>query len=375
MRLQISAPLSIMASIASVLVVVVMIAIDRSEATIRWAKEKQMTEVAAQIEATLRQTARTATAQAELLAGIPGVGQGVAQEDSEWLKGLTTVYQRQRAKYGVESATFVRPPAKVLLRLHDLNRSGDDQSTKRPLLVAVNRLHEPQGGLEITPNTVGMRGVAPISFNGDHVGAVEWGVGLFRIAQEIHDVTHAEVTFFLQRSRVEGNRTAEERRLGAMAGMVSTDWELTSSLLTLSDLEETNSIKIGYVVWRETEYAAVHVPLFDFSGQRVGTVVAINEINEFSRAASFVRAILISAMVVGVLLCGGVVLIVVRGMLLRPMVRLSERATGLSKGDYSSRVADTERSDEIGHYATALETLRHNLLRRVLPPFKENTTE
>ena len=375
MRLQVSAPLLIMACVATVLSVVAMIAVERSAATVKWAKEKEMNGVAALVEATLRQSSRTATAQAELIAGMPGVGGALAAGDMAWLKQIVPTYQHQRAKFGVEGAAFVLPPAKIALRLHDLSRSGDDQSARRPLLVISNRLHEPQSGIEVSPTSSAMRGTAPVTFKGSHVGVMEWSVGLFTIAQEIHDIANAEVTFFLQEERLEGNRAAEDRRIGGMTGFVSTDWDLTSSLLRATDLETYNGTKLTYHSVHGIDYAAVHVPLFDFSSQRVGTVVAIREVGEFARVEKVLRAVLLTAVVVGTLACGGVVLTVVGGQLIRPMTRLSARARTLSSGDFSAPVSDLGREDEVGALAGALESLRQSLLRRIPPGTKPDPSD
>ena len=298
MRLSLSVPLSVMASVTLVLTVVADIAIDRSFESIRWAKDKQMEAVAATVNSTLREAGHNAMAQAELIAGMPGVSDAVAKSDVDWLKGMAPDYQRQRAKYGIDGASFVLPPATMLLRLHDLSRAGDDQSQKRPLLVTANTMQVPMSGLEISSTTIGMRGTAPVSSNGTHVGTVEWAIGLFRIAQEIHDSTNSEITFFIDRSRVEGNRLAEERLIGPMSGMVATDWELATSVVTPVDLEPFNGDKILYRNLHGTAYGIVHVPLYDFSSQRVGTVVAVRDVSEFTRAENTIRSIVITVVLV-----------------------------------------------------------------------------
>lgn len=368
MRLSAAAPLTIIAGVAAVLGVIASIAVNRSAETARWARDREMAATASLIDVTLRQATRTAIAQAELLAGMPGVGSAVARQDRDWLKTVLPVFQRQRSKYGVDGVSFIRPPAIELLRLHDIPRFGDDQSAERPLLVATSRQHEAQGGLEITATSVGIRGIAPVFDNGNPVGLVEWRVGLFGVAQEIHEATKAEVTFFLDHGRLTGNRTAEERRLGPMAGLASTDWEQAAALLTGQDLEPVNNIKVDYRRWRSTDYAVVQVPLFDFAGDRVGTLAAVRETTDFTRAENIAKAGVIASALVGILACYGLVLVVLRGKILRPMGRLSTRATALARGDYSSAVSDTGRDDEVGEHAGALEKLRRNLLARTLPP-------
>jgi HAMP domain-containing protein len=367
MRLYVAAPLSIIAGIGAVLSIVAVLAIGRSTDTVQWSKNKEMLRVATLISDVLRITTSNAVAQAELVAGMPGVGAALARQDREWLRSVLPVFQQQRAKYGVEGLTFIAPPALTVLRLSDPSRFGDDQSASRPMLLAASRLREAQGGLEISRTSIGLRGVAPVTNENRTVGLVEWRVGLFGIAREMNEVTDAEITVFFNRDRLVGNRAAEERQVGEMSALASTAWELTSALVRPEDLKPVNAVKVEFRTWRKTDYALVHVPLFDFAGERIGTVVAVAESNEFARAESANRAILTAAVIVGTLACAGLVLVVLRSRLLRPMGRLAERSERLSKGDFTSPVPDLGRKDEVGVQSAALESLRQSLLKRALP--------
>jgi methyl-accepting chemotaxis protein len=366
MRLSISTPLSIIAGIGLALAAVAGIAMDRGAETVRWAKEKEIRSVAAQVDRVLARASRSAMASAELFAAMPGIAGAIEQDDMTWFKGLVPIFQHQRSKYGVQGITLLRLPARVAFRTHDPGRYGDDVSASRPMIVETSRLHESRTGLEVSSSGVAMRGVAPVFLNGTPVGLVEWLVGLLDIAKEIHEATDAEITFFIDRARLDA-RAADDRRVGPMAALASTDWEQVSSLLHGDDLDPVNEVRVDYRTWHRTDYATVQVPLFDFAGERIGTVVAVREINEFARAFGLTRAILVTASVAGTLVCCGLVTVVVRGRVLRPMARLADRATALANGDFSAAVPGMGRANEVGEHAEALETLRQSLLRRALP--------
>ena len=366
MRLYVAVPLSIIAGVGAILAVLAFIAIGRSSDTVQWSKQKDMVRVGSLISEALRTATSETIARAELVAGMPGVSEAMARSDRDWLKSILPVFQQQRAKYGAEGITFLTPPALTLLRLADPGRFNDDQSASRPMLRAVSRLRESQGGLEISSNTVGLRGVAPVTFENRLAGLVEWRVGLFGLARQMNELTDAEITIFFNRDRLVGNRAAEERQVGEMAAMASTSWDLTSGLMLPEDLKPVNAVKIDFRTWRGTDYAMVHVPLFDFAGDRVGTVLAVAERNEFARAESANRAILFTGVIAGTLVCSGLVLVVVRSRLLLPMSRLAERTKRLATGDYTSPVPDLSRTDEVGIHAAALESLRQSLLKRRL---------
>jgi methyl-accepting chemotaxis protein len=366
MRLYVAVPLSIIAGVGTVLAVLAFIAIGRSSDTVQWSKHKDMLRVGSLISEALRTATSDAVAQAELVAGMPGVSEAMARSDRDWLKSILPAFQQQRAKYGAEGLTFLTPPALTLIRLDDPGRFGDDQSASRPMLLAVSRLRESQGGLDVSRNSVGLRGVAPVSFENRLAGLVEWRVGLFGLARQMNELTEAEITIFFNRDRLVGNRAAEERQVGEMSAMASTSWGLTSALILPEDLKPVNAIKIDFRTLRGSDYAMVYVPLFDFAGDRVGTVLAVAERNEFAKAEHANRTILFTVVIAGTLVCSGLVLVVLRTRLLRPMSRLAERAQRLATGDFTSPVPDRGRTDEVGVHAAALESLRQSLLKRRL---------
>ena len=367
MRLYISTPLSIIAGVGLVLAIIAATAIDRGGETVRWAKEKEIRAVASQVDLALARAARNAMASAELFAAMPGLPEAIEREDTPWLKGLLPIFQHQRAKYGVQGLTVLKAPTKVVFRMHDPGRFGDDIGSVRPMLVAASRLHESQTGLEVSSSGVAVRGVAPVFLKGAPVGLVEWLMGLLDIAKEIHEATDAEITFFINRNRLGDRASSDDRKIGPMSALASTDWEQVSSILTADDMEPVNAVRVDYRTWRRADYAMVLVPLFDYAGERMGTVVAIREINDFAHAAGLTRAILVAASIAATILCCGLVIVVIRGQVIRPMARLATRTVALTRGDFSSPVPDTGRADEVGEHADALESLRQSLLRRSLP--------
>ena len=135
--------------------------------------------LADEVSYTLDETARTALDLAEMVAALPSVQKALALRDRKaLLKETTELYQTAKRNMGVKQFQFHLPPAISFLRLHKPEKFGDDLSSFRRTVVQVNQTHKPVCGLEKGVAGAGLRGVAPVSWQGRHVGSVEFGMAL-----------------------------------------------------------------------------------------------------------------------------------------------------------------------------------------------------
>ena len=103
-------------------------------------------------------------------------------------------------KFGIPQCQFYVPPATSFLRLHKLDAYGDDVGDYRQLVVDALSDRKPVGGLEIGRDGLGIRGVAPIWFGPQFVGAVEIGMAFDRsFLKEFAASTDAEAEVHLLR--------------------------------------------------------------------------------------------------------------------------------------------------------------------------------
>jgi methyl-accepting chemotaxis protein len=118
-----------------------------------------------------------AEAMSALVAGIPQVQKAFAERDRDALKSIfASGFPVLKKAYGVRQFQFHEPPATSFLRVHKLERFGDDLSSFRHTVVETNRTKKPIQGLEIGVAGLGMRGVVPVFYEGRHVGSVEFGM-------------------------------------------------------------------------------------------------------------------------------------------------------------------------------------------------------
>ena len=370
MKLKTVAPLAMVACVSGVLTLVSVLAYQDAQDTVDWAKRKQLQSIASMIEVALHQQAIQTTSSAELLAAIPQVGELTAKNDHDGLiKMLMPTYQKQVTKYGVEAGNIVTPPAITVLRLHDNAKFGDDQSNHRPILVFTNQTREVQSGLEIS-SAMGIRGVSPIYNGTTHVGALEWATGLGTTLGELKTITGAELAILVKEQVVPANskvRQNESHKIRDFIAAEATDWTYLSKALRETDVDRVNEGGLETRTVEGYDVGVVKVPLFDFSGKNVGAVYAVKEVSEFSRAVKDASVRLIIAGVIGLIFTSGAALLIITGMVLRPMERLGKRLKTLAGGDFSTKVDAISRKDEIGELAASIESVRVDLLRRFPP--------
>ncbi|HHQ4691988.1 TPA: methyl-accepting chemotaxis protein [Aeromonas veronii] len=130
------------------------------------------------VEAVIKNTSHETVLAATLIAQRPDAAKAVADKDWQTLANLFDPLWPVLKAQGIEQFQFHLPPATSLYRVHKPEKHGDDLSAIRPTVVEVNREHHAVGGLEIGVAGTGLRGVVPVTFNGQPVGSVEFGRAL-----------------------------------------------------------------------------------------------------------------------------------------------------------------------------------------------------
>nr|WP_234915267.1 methyl-accepting chemotaxis protein [Aeromonas veronii] len=130
------------------------------------------------VEAVIKNTSHETVLAATLIAQRPDAAEAVADKDWQTLANLFDPLWPAIKAQGIEQFQFHLPPATSLYRVHKPEKHGDDLSAIRPTVVEVNREHHAVGGLEIGVAGTGLRGVVPVTFNGQPVGSVEFGRAL-----------------------------------------------------------------------------------------------------------------------------------------------------------------------------------------------------
>ncbi|WP_456114991.1 methyl-accepting chemotaxis protein [Shewanella yunxiaonensis] len=86
------------------------------------------------------------------------------------------IFKPLKQNFAVQQFQFHTPPAISFLRVHKPEKFGDDLSSFRETVVQTNNTQQPLMGLEKGVAGLGIRGLAPVSYQGKHIGSVEFGM-------------------------------------------------------------------------------------------------------------------------------------------------------------------------------------------------------
>ncbi|MDG4867845.1 methyl-accepting chemotaxis protein [Guyparkeria sp. 1SP6A2] len=156
---------------------IIPLVISEFSATIKQAEQRELKGLFESAQAEIRSEGRLAEAMSLSISRIPDLQQAMAERDRERIAQMTLpMYDTLRDDYGVRQFHFHLPPAQSFFRVHKPQKFGDDLSGFRKTVLATNNQQKRVRGLERGVAGIGMRGISPISYEGEHVGSVEFGM-------------------------------------------------------------------------------------------------------------------------------------------------------------------------------------------------------
>ncbi|WP_425098393.1 methyl-accepting chemotaxis protein [Tropicibacter sp. S64] len=148
-----------------------------TQSLIRDAGAREVMQARTQVRTGLESRIATALSMARTIAAIPRVQRAVENADT---KGLHRLFVKDfaalSAATGVAQFQFHTPQAVSILRVHNPDVFGDDLSAIRPIVVEANAGSVALSGLERGRAGLGIRGIAPVTDDGEHLGTVEIGL-------------------------------------------------------------------------------------------------------------------------------------------------------------------------------------------------------
>ncbi|MGQ0660466.1 cache domain-containing protein [Sphingosinicella sp.] len=275
-----------------------------------------------------------ALARAEMTASDPLVRELLARRDRPGLLAHTLpMFLEQRDKYGVDQVQFHLAPATSFLRLQAPERHSDDLSRFRPMVVAVNRERTARRGVAVASTGPAVFGVAPVRDPaGNHVGSVEFGLDFGALLDRLKAAYGLELTLFIDegplRTYARGIRPgviSEQNRVGTTMRLHSTNWTLMQDLVNGDDLRIHDETRDWVRDAGGTSYGVVLYPLRDGSGQTLGAIAVARSFESTRGAAGRSNVLQILFALLGFVALVGVILIVVRGYLVRPLAAITAR--------------------------------------------------
>lgn len=318
------------------------------------------------IESNLKNAETRALARAEMIADLPKAKALLAAQDRAGLLAeYHEMYETQHEKHGVDQAQFHTLPAVSFLRLHSPDKFGDDLSESRPLVVAANRDQVSQAGFAIARSGPAIFGVVPMfSSQNQPIGSFEMGIAFEGICDGIKAVYGVEMAIFVQEDTLwevgKGVNKAifsAQNRVGQFIRYYSTNSALMQQLIASSDFSAPEGQYTRDALG--VPYGVSLVPLRNGAGEILGTLVAAKDFSALRSAGN--RSLVWQTLMafVSIIILAGFILIVIRGVLLRPLEMLTGNFGSLASGDTGVEATDTEMlCDELQVLAQQYERLR-----------------
>lgn len=347
-----NAPAALIAAVALVIAALTFLS-DRLFSGLTETVEKSQFELMqAVFDTAMRDAENKALARAELIASLPVTRQAMATKDRQrLLDEFGAMFEGQKERHAVAQTQFHTPPAISLLRLHDPASFGDDLSKFRPIVVAVNRDHISQKGLAIARSGPAIFGVAPINDpQGNHAGTVEFGIDFGPMLVSMKASYAVEFTLFIEERPlrefapgVDPALLTDENRVGRFIRYHTTNGALMKDLALDSDI---SVVKEPVTYARDSQgvpYGVLLIPLRNGSGQALGVVAMARDFSGSRAAAGRSLVWQICLAVFAIVILAGAVIVVIRGMLLRPLEVVVGRFVAMSSGTPSEPIEGAER--------------------------------
>lgn len=264
------------------------------------------------------------------------------EKDRDKLIKLTKEnYDTLKKEGKVEQIQFHEISAISFLRLHKIEKYGDDLSEFRKTVVEANRQKVQIVGIEVGVGDLGVRVVRPIfDTEGNHLGSVEYGGNLDNkfIKKFIDEASEELKEGGLDISIVSKNLKGDLMLVGS-----SYEKELEKNAgLIINELGKTGrkiEVKEGYVI--------SYTELKDFSNNSIGFIKIKFSISEIlkNQKENFAKTIVIQFLTL--IFIVGAISFLVDKLIIKHIKKLSDISKDLAEGDLTIRLNENSK-DEIG---------------------------
>ena len=296
---------------------------------------------------------------ASAIAGNPSVQVAFAERDREKLMTLTLPALENIKVYNIIQYQYHLPDGNLFLNLNN----PDDQGVGKGLSVvqAANSEQKTAAGLEYGDGNLAVRGVSPIFYQGKHIGSVEIGIGFSNtVLGGLKSKYGGEWHILLLKDIItDSSSDPTIAKPGPIPELIPYATTLETSLFNatasyVQALEGETSITHPSADGRD--YAILTAPLYDFSGQILGTLDIVYDHTHIS--ASQNSRLLLTALVSALaLLLGSVGMVIFTSQTLRPIQTLTKAASAIADGNLASVVDIQSSNDEIGTLTTAFNRM------------------
>ena len=225
---------------------------------------------------------------------------------------------------------FHEPDSTSFLRLHAPDNYGDSLRDFRHTVNQANADQEIVMGLEEGRGGFGFRVVVPMSFEGEHIGTVEYGSSFGQeFAEEMQEELGGDYFIYIFEDAAGVAWDAvEEGRLGATAEDI---WDMDDELI--SQAREGERV---FTLSEDENERILLLPFEDFQGQVSGYVKAVQNREEIIAQSSAITRNMGMLAIAGTILAAFIIYIMVRKQL-KPLKKFADLFSDLALGDLTAR--------------------------------------
>ncbi len=302
---------------------------------------------------------------ATLVAKMPDAADALAKGDrgrlvSEFSEG----YEALKEEFKVAQFQFHKPPAISFLRLHMLEKYGDDLSAFRNTVLYVNEKKAGVRGVEVGRGGIGLRGVVPVFNRGVHVGSVEFGGNLTPAIDDAKRVFGVEAGVLLSREStalVWEGLPKDVKVIGNLATFYSTKSDIAEGVLSAEILRETQKKSdkafVGSTYHSGREYFLGIAPLKDYAGKDIGYFYVLKDKTDILGKIRKALLVNVAIYLAVLIIISFVINLSVKRTVIDPVIALTEAAEAVSMGKLSQKI-EVKTKDEISALAKSIDRMR-----------------
>ncbi|ABX47741.1 MULTISPECIES: methyl-accepting chemotaxis protein [Shewanella] len=303
--------------------------------------------------ANIASSGKLAQAMATIVSLTPEIQSNFAERDRPALKDRTLpLFAKLKQDFDIQQFQFHTPLATSFLRLHRPEKFGDDLTAIRKTIVETNTTKQPLNGLEYGVEGLGIRGLVPMGYQGQHTGSVEFGMSFGQpFFDSFKDAYQAEIALLLPNG-------ADFKAFGAT---------FTPDIQAISEL---NSVMQGNEVIRTISlegktFALYRHAIKDYSGQVFGVLDIAMDRSHSEQVMADIRLKLILIGFAAMLIGTAIAWFIAKGIT-RPIAETTQAMNDIAEGegDLTRRITITSK-DEIAELAQAfnrfVEKIHHTV--------------
>jgi len=303
-----------------------------------------------------------AKAMSLIVASTPQTQQEFAAGERDALAAWTVpLFKDLKTRFAVRQFQFHLPPATSFLRAHKPQKFGDDLSSFRKTVLETNSKKTLIDGLEKGVAGLGIRGIAPISQNGEHLGSIEFGMSFGQAFFDQFKSEHGnDISLFIKR-----NNTFDT-------------FGSTHSLSFSTDIDKQTALNgapvVRYISTDAGNFAVYLHDIKDFSGNAIGVIEIALDRSEYLAAISRIKNIIL---LLGLAALGGGLFIawMIGAGITRPLTHAVNAMNDIAQGEGDlTRRLNEEGKDEISQLSVAFNQFAEKI-RQIIQQVVESSSQ